>query len=284
MEHPSAVESDPLAQMLEGAGEALRRLFDEADEPRLLLTTDRVVVLVNQAAERMLGRDRSQVIGQPARMLAPARLSEDYWRVYETHARTHLMQGPSRCNLWALRADGSEFPVRIAARVVRLRSGATYFSLMVVDRSDAAGGPSGPLRNFLDAVGVGSVIADADGRIVMVNSRALAKFGYGGERVDRAARRDPHAQPAARPSRRRPAAVHRERAHPRDGPGSSRRGVPQGRYDVPGQRHALVTGHENEVLIAASCGTSPTSSLCGESRRCSRTSSWQRSLTSCGRH
>ena len=177
MEHPSAVESDPLAQILEGAGEALRRLFDEADEPRLLLTADRVVVLVNQAAERMLGRDRSQVIGQPARVLAPARLSEDYWRVYET-----LLEQPDagtvQINLWALRADGSEFPVRIAARVVQLRSGATYFSLVVVDWSDTARGPSGPLRNFLNAVSVGSVIADADGRIVLVNSRALAKFGY----------------------------------------------------------------------------------------------------------
>src|SRR6478735_10879288 len=128
MEHPGAVESDPIAQMMDGPGQALRRLYDEADEPRMLLTTDRVVVLVNQASERMLGRDRSQIIGQPAKILAPARLSEDYWRVWET-----LLAAPEagtvEINLWGLRADGSEFPTRIAARLLHLHSGVTYFSL-----------------------------------------------------------------------------------------------------------------------------------------------------------
>ena len=61
---------------------AVHRIFDEADEARLLMSVDRGIVLVNQACERMFGYSRDQMVGHRARMLTPDRLFEDYDQVY----------------------------------------------------------------------------------------------------------------------------------------------------------------------------------------------------------
>lgn len=156
-------------------GSATYQLFDEADEARLLMGVDREIVLVNQACERMFGFSRGQLAGQRARMLTPDRLFEDYDHVYVRLVE----EGAGRrvtVNLWAVRADGSEFPVRVVCRLLRpFDDYPPLLSLVIADRSDPG---DDALGFFLDTVHSGNVIVDRAGRIVMANVRAQELFGY----------------------------------------------------------------------------------------------------------
>ncbi|WP_243058251.1 PAS domain-containing sensor histidine kinase [Nocardioides sp. SR21] len=156
-------------------GDAIYQLFDEADEARLLMGTDRGIVLVNQACERMFGYARDRLVGQRARMLTPERLFEDYDRVYVRLVE----EGAKRTvnvNLWAVREDGDEFPVRVVCRLLRpFDDHPPLLSLVIADRSDP---DDDPLGFFLDTVHSGNVIVDGSGRIVMANARAQELFAY----------------------------------------------------------------------------------------------------------
>lgn len=158
-------------------GEAVRELFEESDEARMLLTLDRRVVLVNRSFEVMFDRPRERVLGEPARVLIPTRVADDYEQTYQ-----RLMANASvgdtatlSVNLWGVRGDGSEFPVRVLCRLLR-HVETPMLSVVVLDRSE--GQRAGSIRDFLDAVHSGNLIVDAAGHIVMANERIQQLFGY----------------------------------------------------------------------------------------------------------
>jgi PAS domain S-box-containing protein len=176
-----------LGSLMARTGEAVRRVFDESDDARLLMSPDRRIVLVNQACERMFGRSRDQLVGRPARILTPVRLAGDYGRVYDALVAMDG-SGTVAVNIWGLDSTGREFPVRMVSKLVQLSGPAAVLSVAVVDRS-AGEGASQQLRDFLESAHDGNVIVDALGRIVMANARAEEIFGYAeeelvGERVE----------------------------------------------------------------------------------------------------
>jgi two-component system, LuxR family, sensor kinase FixL len=157
-----------------GLGWAVLRLFDDADDARLLMSVEREIVLVNRACEAMFGRSRDDLVGRPARVLVPDRLAADYQRVYD-----QLMRDESGStvgvNLWGERAAGQEFPVRVLCRMLRGLDGPPLLSVVVLDRSV---GQEMAVRDFLESVQSGNVVVDSSGRIVLVNDRLLEMFGY----------------------------------------------------------------------------------------------------------
>lgn len=155
-------------------GAAVHRIFDEADEARLLMSVDREIVLVNQAFERMLRCSREDVLGRPTRQFVPERLSEDYDRVYR-RLMEETGSGPVSVNLWAVRGDGREIPARMLCRLLRL-SDEPLLSIVVLDRSDWQ--ETTDVRDFLESVHSGNLVVDGSGRIVMVSSRLADMFGY----------------------------------------------------------------------------------------------------------
>lgn len=165
--------ADPAEALRARVGTALYRIFDEADEARLLMSVDRDVVLVNRACERMFGYPREQLIGQRARKLTPDRLYEDYDEVY-----VRVVGGAGgrtvNVNLWAVRADGSEFPVRVICRMLSGFDHVPLLSVVIADRSEPD--PNDPLGSFLDTVHSGNLIIDRAGRIVMANARSQELF------------------------------------------------------------------------------------------------------------
>lgn len=158
-----------------GVGPAVLRLFDDADEARMLMNVEREIVLVNRACEAMFGRSRDDLVGHPARVLVPDRFADEYQRIYDQLMRDE--GGSTVCvNLWGERADGQGFPVRVICRMLRGLDGPPLLSIVVLDRSE--GQEMATVREFLESVHSGNVVVDSSGRMVLVSGRLAEMFGY----------------------------------------------------------------------------------------------------------
>lgn len=92
-----------------------RELLELAPDGVLVTDRDGGIVLVNQALERMFGRSRAELLGQPMELLLPERL-----RLRHRQHRSGYLRAPDgqamrgRRGLKALHADGHEFDVEVA--------------------------------------------------------------------------------------------------------------------------------------------------------------------------
>jgi len=90
-------------------------LFENATEGILLTNRQGEIVLANPAAERMFGYDENEMIGNKIEMLIPQRFHGGHEQMrhgFYKHPQNRTM-GSGR-DLFALRKDGSEFPVEVS--------------------------------------------------------------------------------------------------------------------------------------------------------------------------
>ncbi|WP_243058250.1 PAS domain S-box protein [Nocardioides sp. SR21] len=154
--------------------DALLRLFEQADDARVLADVDGVVVLVNQSCEELVGWSRDELVGNPERLIVPPHLYDEYARLRELMVASDSHDAV-RLNLRAAHRDGRELPVRLTARLIHLGTD-RLLSYVLQPRADT--GADTGFRELLDALIDGSVIVDGDGRIVMANEQVEALFGY----------------------------------------------------------------------------------------------------------
>jgi PAS domain S-box-containing protein len=96
------------------AEEHLRLVMEAAPNAMIAVDVAGRITLMNAHAERLFGYMRSELLGESIERLVPARLQEYHVlqrRTYATHPTARTM-GAGR-ELYALRKDGSEFPVEI---------------------------------------------------------------------------------------------------------------------------------------------------------------------------
>jgi PAS domain S-box-containing protein len=103
-----------------------------------ILTADEAqrIVLFNRAAEEVFRCPREQALGAPLERFIPPRFREAHRGHIERFARTgatsrRMGQAPAPA-LWALRADGEEFPIEASISQVALE-GRRYFTAIVRD-------------------------------------------------------------------------------------------------------------------------------------------------------
>jgi diguanylate cyclase (GGDEF)-like protein/PAS domain S-box-containing protein len=110
-----------------------RAVIENAADGFLVLGTDGVVEMANGAIERMFGRDRSELEGELLTHLLPPPVG--------TSSDDHLIallegSGSGADRYWlARRADGNDFPVRVALSRVDVDGRVTYTAI-VADESD----------------------------------------------------------------------------------------------------------------------------------------------------
>jgi len=98
------------------------------------------IILVNQMTEALFGYSRTELLNQPVETLIPSRFSKNHpqhMAGFHKAPSTRMMGNviPKR-DIFAMRKDGSEFPVEIGISVIQRDEEETFVLAMIVDISE----------------------------------------------------------------------------------------------------------------------------------------------------
>jgi PAS domain S-box-containing protein len=136
-----------------------------------------VILLVNQELERLFGYSRSELLGRVIDLLVPERLRgrhPEYRHAFARDPRPRAM-GAGR-NLFGVRKDGTEVPVEIGLAPI-LSDGDLRVLASVVDITERRRAED-RFRQAVESAPNAIVMVDAQGGIMLANSRAGEIFGY----------------------------------------------------------------------------------------------------------
>lgn len=97
-------------------------VIDAAPDAMIVVNAAGQIQAVNRQFENLFGYSRDDILGHPVELLLPERYREGHLRFrkgYNSNPRPRAM-GENR-DLWALRKDGSEFPVAISLSAIQRR-------------------------------------------------------------------------------------------------------------------------------------------------------------------
>lgn len=111
--------------------EQFRTLMQSAADAIILADSKGTIIACNQAARRMFGRPREEVVGQPISVLVPER----YRRAHASGIRRVRCGEPSRLvgrtlEMHGLRRDGSEFPLELSLASWETERGRFYCGII----------------------------------------------------------------------------------------------------------------------------------------------------------
>ena len=166
-------------------------LIDAAPDAMLAVDADGRILVANREVEALFGYARDELIGQSVEMLVPEQL-----RAAHVAHRTAYMQVPAvRAMgqgdvLYGRRRDGTQFPAEISLSPVRSGEQLLYVAAIrdatarqqalieqtrLLRQAEAA---EARFRGLLESAPDAMVIADMDGRIILVNGQLDTLFGY----------------------------------------------------------------------------------------------------------
>ena len=92
-----------------------RARLEAAPDAMVIVDRGGIMLLVNSQTERLFGYGRSELIGQPIEVLVPARFRGRHPHHREGYfGDSRVREMGSGLELFALRRDGTEFPVEIS--------------------------------------------------------------------------------------------------------------------------------------------------------------------------
>ncbi|WP_018607975.1 sensor histidine kinase [Uliginosibacterium gangwonense] len=112
--------------------ERFRRVVEYAPSAMVMVDSSGRIILVNAQTEQLFGFLRSALIGEPIEMLVPKRLGHEHVHYRNGFFKTPLPRpmGVGR-DLFALRADGTEFPVEIGLNPIETDEGVMTLASIV---------------------------------------------------------------------------------------------------------------------------------------------------------
>ncbi len=120
--------------------EKFRSLLESAPDAMVITGEDGRIVLVNAQTERLFGYSRAELLGQPVEMLVPHRFRHSHVSDRDTYrTNAHARPMGAGMELFAVRKDGSEFPVEISLSPLNTDEGMLVASAIrdVTDRKVA---------------------------------------------------------------------------------------------------------------------------------------------------
>ncbi|HEX5690518.1 MAG TPA: PAS domain S-box protein, partial [Roseiflexaceae bacterium] len=159
----------------ERAEERFRLVVEASPNGLAMVDANGWIELVNAETERLFGYTRDELIGQPIELLTPLRFRGNHIqqrRTFVEHPEKRAM-GAGR-ELYALRKDGSEFPVEIGLNPLHIGTGLHILSVIVDiterKRAEAAMRESEQqLRALFEFLPIGVSVLDANQSIVYLN-------------------------------------------------------------------------------------------------------------------
>lgn len=169
--------------------EIYQRIFEDTPDALLVIDQTGHIVLANIQAETLFGHDRRQLIGHPVEMLIPARFTRhvEYRARYIAEAQSRSMGGTTE--LFALRKDGSEFPVDIVLSPLVLQSHHLVLCVVrdITERKAAQDALAQQTAELLRLHAELELLANHDGLTGLYNWRAF--YEYAGQMLKTAHRR-----------------------------------------------------------------------------------------------
>ncbi len=153
------------------------QLVDAAPNAMVMINADGIIEMVNAQAEGVFGYPREELLGQPIEILVPIRFRDHHPGLrgaFFADPRSRPM-GAGR-DLYAMRKDGSEFPVEIGLNPIETEQGAMVLSA-IVDIS-ARKRLEERFRQVVESAPNAMVMINREGIIEMVNAQTERVFGY----------------------------------------------------------------------------------------------------------
>jgi len=143
----------------------------------VLVNQEGKIAYVNNQTERLFRYDRAKIVGQFVEVLIPERYHSNHsvLRSSFNEAPTVRMMGEGR-ELYALRSDGSEFPIEIGLNPVVTVDG-TLILASIIDITERKKADE-RFRLLVEYSPNALILIDKRGLIKMVNSRVEILFGY----------------------------------------------------------------------------------------------------------
>lgn len=153
------------------AATLFRGVFEAVHDAVVIVDHDGRVMLANESCHRVFGHSPAALRGEPVGSLVPERHRAAFATLLDERR-----QGVRR--ITALRADGAEFPAEVSLAEIPV-DGTSYLVASVRDitswilREER-------VRGLIEAAPDATLIADSDGRIVLMNARVGAVLGFDG--------------------------------------------------------------------------------------------------------
>ena len=166
------------------ASTLFRELLNAAPDAMLVVDPRGRVTAVNLEAERFLGWSEKDLVGEPMNRFIPARMQQMLDADLESHrASLAISKNSAVLNCFALRHDGTEFPVEVSRRPIG--QGGDAASLVTLrDRSEWSSGQRTRSRSIeqaratLESIGDSVITTDLECRITYLNPAAERLTGW----------------------------------------------------------------------------------------------------------
>jgi len=154
-----------------------RGLLEAAPDGMVIVDQQGTIVMVNAQTEKLFGHARDELLGNHVELLVPDRFRDTHpfhRGQYEKNPRVRSMGAD--LDLYALRRDGTEFPVEISLSPMETEDGNLVIAAIrdITDRKRA----EAQFRGLLESAPDSMVVVDQQGLIQLVNSQTEKMFGY----------------------------------------------------------------------------------------------------------